>query len=194
VARVLRADVGDAASVDQMFDTLDGLELNVLIVNAAATAFKPLLETGRHNLGKTFDITVSGFVHLVQRAVAVMPDGSSIVAVSGFDAIRALELHGTLGAAKAAMETLVRYFAVELASRNIRVNGVSPGFIDTKSAQIYADKAGHDSPQSEWARQPPLGRLGTSAEVAAVIGFLASSEASYVTGQTLVVDGGLTLR
>jgi len=137
-ARTLRADIGDRDAVAMMFDALGATGLSVLVANAAATAFKPLLETGPHNLGKTFDITVAGFLQLVQRAVPLMPQGGSIVAVSGFDAIRVIERHGTLGPAKAALETLVRYLAVELAPRGIRVNGVSPGYIDTDSARFYA--------------------------------------------------------
>lgn len=116
------------------------------------------------------------------------------MAVSGFDAIRVIERHGTLGAAKAAMETLVRYLAVELAPRSIRVNAVSPGYIDTDSARYYAGTAATPGECERWAAATPLGRLGTADEVAAAISFLASADASYITGQTLIVDGGLTLR
>ncbi len=194
-ARALCADIADPAALVTMFESIREAEgrLDAVVANAAATAFKPLLETKRHHLEKTFGITVGGFVELVKGAVSLMPDGGSIVAVSGFDAIRVLENHGSLGAAKAAMETLVRYLAVELAPRSVRVNSVSPGFIDTDSARYYAGEEFDTVVRPRWEAATPMGRLGSADEIAAVIAFLASTDASFVTGQTLVVDGGLTL-
>lgn len=195
-ARALRADIADPKALDAMLDAIGAAEgrLDIVVANAAATAFKPLLETSGRNLEKTFAITVGGFLHLAQRAVPLMRESGSIVAVSGFDAIRVLENHGTLGTAKAAMESLVRYLAVELAPRSIRVNGVSPGFIETDSARYYAGDAFDTDVRPRWEAATPLKRLGSADEIAAVIAFLASGEASFVTGQTLVADGGLTLR
>jgi len=168
--------------------------LDFLIANAAATAFRPLLDTKPHHLERTFAITVSGFLRCVQEAVPLMAgrDGA-IVAVSGFDTLRAIPGHGTLGAAKAAMETMVRYLASELASKRLRVNAVNPGYVDTDSARFYAGPDFRRRFEEEWIPSIPAGRLAAPEEIAGVIAFLCSRDASYVFGQTLLVDGGLLL-
>jgi enoyl-[acyl-carrier protein] reductase III len=189
------ADLSIEADLVAMFGAIAEREgrLDVLVANAAATAFKPLAATRRHNLEKTFGITVLGFVSAVQLALPLMPKGGTICAVSGFDSIRVLADHGALGAAKAGLETLVRYLAVELAPRGLRVNGVNPGFIETDSARLYGGAEYDSRVRGEWIARTPLGRLGEPQEIAAVIAFLCSADASFVTGQTLVADGGLTL-
>jgi enoyl-[acyl-carrier protein] reductase III len=177
------------AEVRERFGALD-----FLVANAAATAFRPLLDTKAHHLERTFAITVSGFLRCVQEAVPLMKgrDGA-IVAVSGFDTLRAIEGHGTLGAAKAALETMVRYLASELAPKRLRVNAVNPGYVDTDSARFYAGPDFRRRFEEEWVPSIPAARLAAPEEIAGVIAFLCSSDASYVYGQTVLVDGGLLL-
>jgi enoyl-[acyl-carrier protein] reductase III len=139
------------AEVRERFGALD-----FLVANAAATAFRPLLDTKPHHLERTFAITVSGFLRCVQEAVPLMEGREgAIVAVSGFDTLEAIPGHGTLGAAKAAMETMVRYLAAELAPKRLRVNAVNPGYVDTDSARFYAGPDFRRRFEEEWIPSIP---------------------------------------
>jgi enoyl-[acyl-carrier protein] reductase III len=193
-AVLLRADMEDDAQVRAMVaEAAKHLgHLDILIANAAATAFKPLLEVKPHNLQRTFNLSVGGFVAAVQEASKRMPDGGRIVMISGIDSVRALPLHGVLGAAKSALESMVRDFAFELGPRAITVNGINVGYIDTDSSRFYFGK--DFEVLTERARtRSALGRLPTLEEIAAVVSMVCMPEASYLTGQTIMVDGGLTL-
>jgi len=198
-AVALQADLASGEAIVAMFAEIRKRygALDVLVANAAATAFRPLLESKDYNVERTYAITVTGFFRCVQEAAPLMEGRSgSIVAVSGLDSYRYLAGHGALGSAKAALEALVRYFAVELAPKGVRVNGVNPGFIDTDSARMYAAYGGRSWEERvahEWLPQVPAGRIGTAAEVAELIAFLCSPQAGYIYGQTIVVDGGHSL-
>ncbi len=195
-AIAIQADLEDGKAIGDMFAQVKRQlgALDILVANAAATAFRPLLEIRDYNVARTFAITVTGFLRCAQEAAALMEArAGSIVAISGFDTLRVIPGHGTLGAAKSALETLVRYLAAELAPRNVRVNGVNPGLIETDSSRFYAGADYDRRVQQEWLPQIPAARLGRPEEVASVIAFLCSDEASYIYGQTVVVDGGRTL-
>lgn len=171
--------------------------LDVLVVNAAASAFKPLMEAKEHNVRRTFAITVDAFLPLVQQAVTLMEGRESgrIVAVSGWDTLRVIDRHGILAGAKSAMETWVRYLACELAPKGINVNSVCPGPIEnTLYPHVYGgDPAGY----AEWRRvriaATPKGRIGTPEDVAKIVAFLCSEDADWIVGQNIVCDGGLSL-
>jgi enoyl-[acyl-carrier protein] reductase III len=192
----VQLDVGDPDDRSRAFDEvgsrLGGLDL--FVANAAATAFKPLLDVRPHHVDKTFAITVHGFLFAVQRAVALMEGrgGGAIVAVSGYDCVRTVPRHGVLGAAKAAMEMLARQFAFELGPRGIRVNCVNFVYADTDSTRFYAGE-GHDALQRDMEALTPLRGLANADDVARAIGYLCSDAARFVTGQTLMIDGGVLL-
>jgi enoyl-[acyl-carrier protein] reductase III len=195
-AEPVQLDAGDPAARDAAFDRVAERfgALDVFVANAAATAFKPLLEIKPHHVQKTFAITVDGFLFGVQRAAALMAGraGASIVAVSGYDCVRTVPRHGVLGAAKAAMEMLARQFAFELGPRGIRVNCVNFVYADTDSTRFFTG-AGHDALQAEIRDLTPLRGLATADDVAAVISYLCSDGARFVSGQTIMVDGGVLL-
>lgn len=191
---VLHADVGDDEQFTTLFDearsTYGGLDY--FVANAAATAFKPLLDVKAHHVEKTFAITVTGFILGCQRAAELMSGrNGKIVAISGYDTHTYLPRHGVLGAAKSALETLVKYFAVELAPLGINVNAVNPGYIDTKSAQIYMgdEIEGIRQYNKEWT---PRGRVTDGSDIAHVVMYLCSDEAQWICGETIRADGGLS--
>jgi enoyl-[acyl-carrier protein] reductase III len=170
--------------------------VDVLVANAAATAFRPLLEQKPHNVEKTFAISVQSFVAAVQAAAPVLREGGRIVVVSGIDSHQAMTGHGILGAAKAAMESLVRSLALELGPRGITVNAVSPGLLDTESSRLYFERGlgvVWNEASARIAAATPVRRLGTADDVAALVAYLASPAAGFLTGQTILLDGGLTM-
>jgi enoyl-[acyl-carrier protein] reductase III len=193
-AAAIQADMGTPSDVERLVATAGERfgHIDVLVANAAASAFKPLLEIREHHVDKTMAITVTGFLRLVQESRPLMPAGGRIVAVSGWDSFRMLPGHGLLGAAKAAMESLVKYLAVEMAPFDINVVAICPGPVDTDSFRFYAGDE-WDSYEDNWVARLPKGRFPTPEEIAEVLEFFASPASRWITGQTVVVDGGLSL-
>lgn len=192
---VVQADLGEAVAVRQVFAQISETfgVLDILVANAAATAFKPLMELQEHHLDKTLTITLKSFVLAAQLAAALMHGRQGkIVTVSGIDARRYIPLHGALAAAKGALEVLTTYLACELAPRGITVNGVNPGFVDTDSAHVFGEEI-YRLLEQNIVTHTPLQRVGMPDDIAKVVAFLCSDEAAWICGQTLTVDGGLSL-
>lgn len=171
--------------------------LDIVVLNAAATAFKPLSEAKQNNVSRTIAITLNASLQIVQGSIDLLARaaGGRIVAVSGWDTLRFIPRHGILAGAKAALETWVRYLACELAPKGINVNSVCPGPIeDTLYPRLYGgDQAGYEQWKRRRVAATPKGRLGTPDDVARVVAFLCSRDAEWITGQNIVCDGGLSL-
>jgi enoyl-[acyl-carrier protein] reductase III len=193
-ALAVQGDVSETEAVDSLVAKAAERfgKIDVVVANAAASAFKPLSQIRGHHIAKTMGITVQGFLDLARASAEHMPPGGRIVAVSGWDSFRVLPGHGLLGAAKAAMETIVKYFAVELSGKGITAVGVCPGPIDTDSFRLYAGEAWADY-ERQWLAMTPSGAYPTPEEVADVMLFLCSPRSAAINGQTIVVDGGLSV-
>ena len=193
-ALAVQGDVSETDAVESLVAAAADRfgKIDVVVANAAASAFKPLSEIRGHHIARTMGITVQGFLDLARASAEHMPAGGRIVAVSGWDSFRVLPGHGLLGAAKAAMETIVKYFAIELSAQGITAVGVCPGPIDTDSFRFYAGEAWADY-ERQWLAMTPSGAYPTPEEVADVMLFLCSPRSAAINGQTIVVDGGLSV-
>lgn len=192
----LQADLGDAAQVAAMLRALDDAapRVDVFVANAAATAFRPLLESKPHHVQKTYAITIGAFLQVVQHLAPRMGEGGRIVAISGMDTHRYVAGHGVLASAKAALEALTRYLAVELGPRGVTVNAVNPGYVETDSVALYLqDAQGRRDFLDEIEGATPLRALGAPEEVASLVAWLCSREADWMQGQVLYLDGGIFL-
>jgi enoyl-[acyl-carrier protein] reductase III len=165
--------------------------LDFFVSNASASNFHHFMDLKPHHLERTFNLNVRAFVLGTQRAVRLMPDGGRVVVLSSYGSIRSYPTYANLGSAKAALETWARYMAVELAPRGVNVNAVNGGIIETDSSSYFYATGRVPSLETVLPKIPKR-RMGSAAEVAECVLFLLSPGAEYVTGTTLVVDGGLT--
>jgi enoyl-[acyl-carrier protein] reductase III len=163
--------------------------LDVLVHAAATGVIRPALEAEDKHWDWTLSANSRALLSLTRAAAPSMPAGSSIVAISSLGSTRVMEDYALVGASKAALEALVRYLAVELAPRGIRVNAVSAGVVETGALEYFPNK----DAMLAMGKQNPVGRMVTPEDVAGCVTFLCSPEADMVRGQTLVVDGGWSL-
>lgn len=190
------ADIGDpvAASGLVEFACEHFGRIDVLINNAAFVAFGELAGVDDSAWQRCFDVTLNGAFYTLRAALAVMrrqSDGS-IINISSGAALAGEPRLGAYGAAKAGLVNLTKTAAVENAGFGIRVNAILPGPIDTPA--MHDTVANTPGGEAAWARQIPAGRLGRPEEIANAICFLASSQASYINGAALCVDGAVSAR
>jgi NAD(P)-dependent dehydrogenase (short-subunit alcohol dehydrogenase family) len=140
---------------------------------------------------KTFSINVKGILFTVQKALPFLQDGASIILTASTTSIQGMPAFSVYSATKAAVRSFARTWTVDLQTRHIRVNAVSPGLINTSGlSTLIPDEKQLEQFKSSFAGTIPLGRLGDPDEIAKAVVFLASDESSFVSGIELFVDGG----
>lgn len=172
------------AEIEQQFGRID-----VLFANVGIGVFAPLTEITEADFDNVVSVNYKGCYFTVQEALKLMPEGSRIIVNASWTHHRGLRNSTLYGSTKAAISHMVKGLAIELAERDINVNAISPGYINTE--QFNEDMLGEEESNARKA-QVPQNRFGKSSEIANMVYFLASKEASYVNGQDILIDGGLT--
>lgn len=190
-AELMRANLAHPDEIKALFARVrERGALDVLVHNAALGSFKPVMELRANQWDLTMSVGARALLLAAQQSAPLMPPGGRIVAVSSLGSGRVVPSYGAIGVTKAALESLVRYLAVELRPRGINVNGVSAGLIASTSVAHHPD---YERLAAAAVARTPAGRLGRPDELAGVVLLLLSPLADWIVGQTLVADGGASL-
>ncbi|MGB2895526.1 MAG: enoyl-[acyl-carrier-protein] reductase FabL [Anaerolineales bacterium] len=194
-AVVIKANVGDLDELENLFKNTEEAfgGLDIFISNAASGYNRPVLKQKPKGWEWTMNINARSLLFGAQHATRLMQNrGGAIVSISSPGASRVIPDYVVVGTSKAAIESLTRYLAVELAPLGIRVNAVSPGVVRTDALEHF-DAAQDESVIQRVSKITPAGRLVTPDDVADLVAFLCSQEACMIRGQTIVIDGGFIL-
>lgn len=187
-ARAVAASVSDLDDLDRLFETVKAERggLDILLANAGTGEFEALGQITPESYARTFDINVKGTIFTVQKGLALMSAGGSIIMTGSSTGVMGTASFSVYSATKAAIRNLARSWAIDLKGTGIRVNVLSPGPTKTELAVEVVGEAGMDA----LGKLTPMERMGDPSEVAAVAAFLASGDSSFMTGGEVFVDGG----
>ncbi|WP_010631343.1 enoyl-[acyl-carrier-protein] reductase FabL [Sporolactobacillus vineae] len=190
----VKANVGEPEQISRLFQTVDETygRLDVLVNNAASGVQRPLMEIQQKHWDWTMDINARAYLFAAQEAARRMEKngGGHIVALSSLGAVRALPNYVVVGVSKAAVEAITRYLAVALAPMHVTVNTVSGGAVDTDALKHFPNR---EELLEQAARHNPAGRIVRPEDIAEAVYFLCTPAAFMIRGQTITVDGGLSL-
>ena len=189
----VQGDVSDLGDLDRLFAQIrrEKGRLDIVFANAGVAKYAPLGEITEDFYDSIFNINVKGLLFTVQKALPLLQDGASIILNASIVASKGLSSNSVYSATKAAVRSFARTWTTDLKDRHIRVNAVSPGSTDTPGLNdLLASSATGQQRLKMISNSVPLGRLGAPDEIAKAVVFLASDDASYITGAELFVDGG----
>src|SRR5215469_4527123 len=190
----IQGDVSNLRDLDRIFKQIseERGKLDIVFANAGVSKFTYFGKITEEEYDLMFNINVKGLLFTVQKALPLMPDGASIILTASVVASKGLPANSVYSATKAVVRSFARTWTTDLKDRRIRVNAISPGVIDTPGLrEKYASTEAGEQRLRMLSNSVPLGRLGTTDEIAKAVVFLASDDSSYITGTELFVDGGM---
>ncbi len=197
-ALVVKADVGDLDGITYLFDQVETEfgGLDVFVHNAASGYNREVMKQKPRGWDWTMNINARALLFAAQRAAPLMEKrgGGSIISITSPGSDYVLPEYVVVGASKAALNALTRYLAVEFSEKNIVVNAVSPGVVETDALKHFDTMREDENLIEKTAKATPAGRLVTPEEVAGVVAFLASPAAAMIRGQVITLDGGYLLQ
>jgi NAD(P)-dependent dehydrogenase (short-subunit alcohol dehydrogenase family) len=189
----IRGDVANLGDLDRLYAQIkqDKGRLDIVFANAGTAKYATVGEITEELYDSIFDTNVKGLLFTVQKALPLLPDGASIILNASIVASKGLASNSVYSATKAAVRSFARTWTTDLKARHIRINAVSPGSIDTPGLnELLGSSETGQQRLKMISTAVPLGRLGKPDEIANAVVFLASDEASYITGAELFIDGG----
>jgi enoyl-[acyl-carrier protein] reductase III len=189
---IIKANLAESEKIDAMFQEIEDKfgKLDILISNAASGVPRTALELDAKSWEWTMDINARALLLCTQRAAKLMPDGGQIVSISSLGSRMAWPIYTAVGVSKAALEALTRYLAIELASKQIRVNCVAAGAVETEALKVYA---GEKAMEFFATQTTPAGRMLLPEDVANLVSFLCQDESYMIRGQVITIDGGYSI-
>ena len=190
----VRGDVSNLGDLDRLFAQIKREQgrLDIVFANAGFARYAALGSISEELYDLTFEINVKGVLFTVQKALPLMPDGACIILNASIVGSKGFSSNSVYSATKAAVRSFARTWTTDLKDRRIRVNAISPGSIDTPGlSDLLASSEIGEQRKAMISNSVPLGRFGTPDEIAKAVVFLASDDASYITGIELFVDGGI---
>ena len=189
----VQGDVSNLSDLDRLFAQIEQErgKLDIVFANAGVAKYAPMGSITEELYDSIFNVNVKGLLFTVQKALPLMPDGAAVILNASIVASKGLSDNSVYSATKAAVRSFARTWTTDLKARRIRVNAISPGSIDTPGlSDLLASSETGEQRKKMISNAVPLGRFGTPYEIAKAVVFLASDDASYITGTELFVDGG----